>query len=172
MHMVAKGRFGDGRELPKRRRITKVQRGAIKSYIEKGYSSNKIQRLLSERRIGMRRKTLLKEIRRIKGVGKKTHARKYTPKKYVRKIRWKETAIGKKIAVYGTAHTKKYVRGYSARFEFSGSGKSLYRIVGYVKEGFVPHKENPFVKCSVGAFSRNPDLYGEEGWWTCAKAES
>jgi len=63
------------------------QRKAIESYVEKGYSSNKIQKLLREQNLGLRRKTLLSEIRSVKKVQITPEKRqKAIPKKYRKKL--------------------------------------------------------------------------------------
>lgn len=55
---------------------------AIKRYAKKGYSSNEIIRRLKKRKLGMRRKRVLEEIRLIKQKQVKVNQYKYTPKKY------------------------------------------------------------------------------------------
>lgn len=68
----------------KRKRET---RKALESYIKKGYSANKIQKLLQKRKLGIRRKVLLSEIRSIKKIQIKPEKRiKHIPKKYKKKI--------------------------------------------------------------------------------------
>jgi hypothetical protein len=64
----------------KRGTVSKTQRRAIKTYVKRGYSANKIQKQLQKRHIGIRRKALLKEIRKIRRV--KAHRRKYIPREY------------------------------------------------------------------------------------------
>jgi hypothetical protein len=71
--------------------VTEKQRTAIKSYVKQGYSANKIQVNLKNRHIGIRRKELLAEVRRVKGQPRKAETVKYIPKKYV-KARWKARA--------------------------------------------------------------------------------
>lgn len=55
---------------------------AVKGYTEKGYSANKIQRLLKEQGLGMRRKRILQEVRLSKKIEVKKDRFKYTPKKF------------------------------------------------------------------------------------------
>lgn len=54
----------------------------IKWYISKGYSANRIQKVLQNRKMGIRRKVLLSEIRAIKRILIKPEPMKYAPKKY------------------------------------------------------------------------------------------
>lgn len=59
----------------------------IKEYINKGYSANKIQRELQKEKLGVRRKALLLEIRRMKKYKVSlAEKQKHIPKKYRRKI--------------------------------------------------------------------------------------
>lgn len=56
---------------------------AIKGYLKKGYSTTKIQKRLSKRKIGVRRKVLLREVRLIKGIKISKEKRlRAIPKKY------------------------------------------------------------------------------------------
>jgi len=71
------------------RRITKKgqQLKAIKWYVSRKYKANIIQKKLSERKLGLRRKTLLAEIRSIKKITITKEERiKYIPKKYRKRI--------------------------------------------------------------------------------------
>lgn len=52
--------------------------------IKKGYSSRKIQQQLKNKKLGIRRKTLLTKIRLIKNIEKRKSTMKYIPKKYRR----------------------------------------------------------------------------------------
>lgn len=63
--------------------ISKVKRSTM-LYISHGYSANKIQRILKNKGIGIRRKTLLRYIREAKGISVKANREKYIPKKYRR----------------------------------------------------------------------------------------
>jgi len=151
----------------KRKGISSKTRWAIKGYVKQGYSANKIQKKLKSQGLGIRRKTLLAEVRKIKGKKKKPYSVKYTPKKYRRvtpKAR-KPVFRGKHIAVYRYARTLRHRRPYSARFEFYGNGKDLAKAVRLALSGIVPRCERPFVECSARAFLKNPYRYGEDGEW-------
>jgi hypothetical protein len=117
--------------LPKN--LTQQQTKAIQSYVKKGDSANKIQRKLRERNIGLRRKTLLAEIRRLKGQSPKAGTVKYIPKKYV-KARMKVRVYApsrKRLRWLGGRHVTLVGRHYGKRVVKTqhGSGKDLYRFV-------------------------------------------
>jgi len=117
--------------------------------------------------MGIRRKVLLAEIRNIRGQKPKADRQKYTPRKY-RRLRLtirKPVFIGKHVAVYRYASTSRHPRPYSARFEFYGSGRDLFRAVRLAYSGIVPRKEWAFVECSARDFLSNPYKYGERGIW-------
>jgi hypothetical protein len=159
--------------LPKHKTVTKQQRKAIRTYVKQGLSSNKIQKRLQKRHLGLRRKVLLAEIRKVKRRKPKANAYKYTPKKYRktggRRYGYpskKRRFTGKQVAVYGYAKTMRHPRPYSARFEFYGSGKDLFQAVRMAHNGIVPRFEHAFVKCSAREFLNNPNIYGERGVWT------
>lgn len=158
----------------KRKGVSKQQRTAIRTYVKQGYSANKIQKRLQKQHLGIRRKALLTEIRKIKGQKPKANSFKYTPKKYRKMV--KELAPprrvrraffgGKSVAVYRSAKTKRHPKPYSARYEFSSSsGKDLGKAVRLAFSGIVPRHERPFVNCSARDFVKNPYLYGEKGVW-------
>jgi hypothetical protein len=158
--------------LPKNKTVTRQQRKAIRSYVKQGLSSNKIQKSLQRRNLGLRRKVLLEEIRKVKNRKPKVNAYKYTPKKYRRVVSEKygypakkRRFAGRQVAVYGYAKTMRHPRAYSARFEFYGSGKELRQAVRLAHNGIVPHFEHAFVKCSARDFLNSPSSYGERGVW-------
>jgi hypothetical protein len=157
--------------LPKRKTVTKQQRKAIRTYVKQGLSANKIQKRLQKRHLGIRRKVLLEEIRKVKHRRPKANAFKYTPKKYRRVSRKygypskKRRFAGRQVAVYGYARTNRHPRAYSARFEFYGSGRDLFRAVIQAHRGFVPRYEWAFVKCFARDFLNRPSIYGERGIW-------
>jgi hypothetical protein len=97
--------------------------------VKQGLSSNKIQRRLQERHLGIRRKVLLAEIRKAKRQKHRTNCYKYTPRKYrTRKTPYTSRArrqlfIGKQIVGYGTVHCQ------SRRIQVYGSGKQLQRVM-------------------------------------------
>ena len=163
--------------MPKRKPISKQQTEAIRTYIKQGYSANKIQKKLQRQGLGIQRKRLLAEVRKVKGTKPKTLPQKYTPKKYRRRVTpraRRPVYSGKHIAVYRYATTSRYrkiakklgfPKAYSARFEFYGSGKELAKAVHFALSGIVPRWEKPHVECSARAFLANPYKYGEEGMW-------
>ena len=153
--------------------VTKQQKEAIKTYVKQGLSSNKIQKKLQKRHLGIRRKVLLAEIRKVKRKKPKANAYKYTPKKYRktggRRYGYsskKRRFSGRQVAVYGYAKTDRHPRAYSARFEFYGSGRELRQAVRLAHNGIVPRFEWAFVKCSARDFLNNPSIFGERGIWT------
>jgi len=153
--------------LPKLKTITKQQIKVIRGYVKQGLSANKIQKRLQKQHLGIRRKNLLAEIRKIKRQKPKADRFKYTPWKYRKrppKAR-KPVFIGKHIAVYGYARTSRHPKAYSARFEFYGSGRDLNRAVRLAYSGIVPRKEWAFVECSARDFLSKPYKYGERGIW-------
>lgn len=143
-------------------------RWAIRGYVKRGYSANKIQKRLKAQHLGIRRTVLLAEIRKAKHQTIKANRLKYTPNKYRMPSRQRKQAIGRReVAVYGYAKTKINLKAYSARFEFSGSGKDCQRaVVKVYNEGWVPMKENAFVRCSAREFLKHPERYAEQGTWS------
>lgn len=51
----------------------------FKQYVEKGYSANKIQKLLKDENLGMRRKVLLTRVREERGLRKRREGTEYKP---------------------------------------------------------------------------------------------
>jgi len=163
--------------MPKRKPVSKQQTEAIRTYIKQGYSANKIQKKLKSQGLGIRRQTLLAEVRKLKGKKPRAQSHKYTPKKYRRRISppaRRPVYSGKHIAVYRYATTSRYrvlarklglPKSYSARFELYGNGKDIAKAVHLALSGFVPRWENPHVECSARAFLANPYKYGEKGMW-------
>ena len=167
--------------MPKTKSKSKVispkTRWAIKGYAKQGYSANKIQKKLQNQGLGIQRKKLLAEVRKIKGTKPKADRQKYTPKKYRRRISppaRKPVYSGKHIAVYKNATTRRYQKiakklkhpkSYSARFEFYGRGKDLAKAIRLALSGIVPRWEDPFVECSARDFLNDPYRYGEKGEW-------
>lgn len=157
--------------MSKRKTVTKHQIKAIRTYVKQGLSSNKIQKRFQERHLGLRRKVLLAEIRKVKRKKPKANGYKYTPKKYRRISRGygypskRRRFGGRQVAVYGYAKTMRHPRAYSARFEFYGSGRELFQAVRLAHNGIVPRYEWAFVKCSAWEFSNRPSIFGERGVW-------
>jgi hypothetical protein len=118
--------------MPKHKAVSKQQRKAIKTYVKQGLTSNKIQKRLQKQHLGLRRKVLLAEIRKVKRKKPKANALNYTPKKYRRAVSGKygypslarrQFFLGRQIAGYGT------VLGKSRRIQVYGSGKQLHRVM-------------------------------------------
>jgi len=166
--------------MPKTKRKAKGMspktKQAIKAYVKQGYSANMIQKKLKSRGLGIRRKNLLSEVRKVKGTKPKALPQKYIPKKYRRVTPRARRPVysGKHIAVYRYATTSRYnklakkfglTKSYSARFEFYGNGKDLAKAVRLALRRIVPRFERPFVECSARAFLRDPYRYGEDGEW-------
>jgi hypothetical protein len=119
--------------LPKN--INKRQREAIRGYVNKGYSANQIQVELRNQRMGIRRKVLLAEVRRVKGQKLKAETVKYIPKKYA-KVRWRARAKApsrkrlrpivfeeRQVTLIGRHDGKRIIK------KQHGSGRELYRFV-------------------------------------------
>jgi len=159
--------------LPKPTVISKQQIKAIRGYVKQGFSANNIQKQLQKQHLGIRRTVLLAEIRKLKRQKPKADRKKYVPKKYRKRVRKiprrpkarKPVFFGKHVAVYRYASTSRHPRPYSARFEFYGSGRDLFRAVRLAYSGIVPRKEWSFVECSARDFLSNPYVYGERGNW-------
>jgi len=148
--------------------ISPKTRWAIKGYVNQGYSANKIQKNLTKQGLGIQRKKLLAEVRKIKGLKPKADRQKYIPKKYRRRVSppaRKPVYSGKHIAVYKNATTRRHPKPYSARFEFYGRGKDLAKAIRLALSGIVPRCEDPFVECSARAFLNDPYRFGEKGEW-------
>lgn len=163
--------------MPTSKIVSKQQIKVIRGYVKQGYSANKIQKMLQKQHLGIRRKTLLAEVRKIKGAKKKPYSVKCTPKKYRRRVSppaRRPIYSGKHIAVYRPATTRRYrkmakklgmPKSYSARYEFYGNGKDLAEAVRLALSGIVPRWENPHVECSARAFLKDPYKFGERGEW-------
>jgi len=118
----------------------------IREYVAQGYSANRIQKLLQEKGLGLRRKTLLAKIREVKGIPKKPHPFKYIPRKY-RRVEV-EAILGKRLAIYGT------VGGRSRRIEIYGSGRELYQAV---RDAIIHPPRERFVICHAKDFQKHLD---------------
>ena len=91
----------------------------------------------------------------------------YKAKVYVKQRFWKRRRDGIKQRYWKkTKSTKK--AEMSGRYEFSGSGKELYKAV--VKAHSVVPKG--FVNVSAEKFLKNPERYGSEGSWIDREVES
>jgi hypothetical protein len=76
---------------------------------------------------------------------------------------------GKRVAIYGYASVDGGRR--SRRFEFSGSGRDLYRAIR-VAHRVVPSNRQRSVTVSAREFLRAPYRYGVEGGWVEKEIES
>jgi hypothetical protein len=149
--------------LAKRKTVTKQQRDAIRTYMKEGLSSNKIQKKLQKQHLGLRRKTLLAEIRKVKRKKPKANTFKYTPKKYrMRRVSYPSTArrhfyFGHQIAGYSTVH------GQSRRIQVYGSGKQLYKVMLLASQH--PPRTR-FLTIDAGTLLSNPWKYlSREEFW-------
>ena len=75
----------------------------------------------------------------------------------------------KQVAIYGYANVDGGRR--SRRYEFSGSGRDLYRAIKKAHQ-VVPSNRKRFVTVSAREFLRNPYRYGVEGVWVDKEIES
>jgi hypothetical protein len=75
----------------------------------------------------------------------------------------------KSVAIYGYAN----IDGgrHSRRFEFTGSGRDLYRAVR-LAQSIVPSGKKRFVSVSAREFLSRPYHYGEAGVWVDKEIES
>lgn len=153
------------------RKINPRTRSAIRKYVKQGLSSNKIQKKLQNQHLGIRRKTLLAEIRKAKGQKSKANRYKYTPRKYrKRKTVYPSQArrqffIRKQIAGYGTVH------GQSRRIQVYGSGKQLQRVMLLASQ-HPPRTQ--FLTIYAGTLLSNPWRYlsREEFWDDIPRVDS
>jgi hypothetical protein len=159
--MVEKGKK---RKIPaktkkgKKHRISAKAKWRIKGYISEGYSANKIQKLLKKQHVGIRRKTLLSEIRKIKHQKIKRNTQKYIPTKYRgtayrKRVYHPRFPYGiKQVAMYGTVH------GRGRRIQVSGSGKQLFRLmVELMNSRRAPKKQ--FLTIDADSLLNNLDYY-------------
>lgn len=139
--------------MTRKRGITEKQKQAIKTYVSKGYSANKIQKKLQQRHMGMRRQRLLRYNRIYRRKAPQYPTQKYTRYKYrAPKIGF----LGKQLAVYGSEH------GKSKRIQMSGSGYQLYQAMLRVSR-HPPKKQ--FLTISAEALLDDPSRYLERGNW-------
>ena len=108
--------------------LSEQQKNAIRDYIKKGYSANQIQVNLKNRHMGIRRKVLLAEVRRVKGQPSKAETVKYIPKKYLR-TRWLARAELERILSEKQVTITGKHKGDSVTKTRRGKGKDLYRWV-------------------------------------------
>jgi len=109
--------------MTRKTKINRRTRNAIRTYVKQGLSGNKIQKRLSKRGLGIRRKTLLAEIRKVKRQRPRVPREKYVPHKY-RPLRIPAIAIvPKMIRLEGR------FQGERKTVRERGSGKDLFRFV-------------------------------------------
>lgn len=138
-----------------RRRLTEEQvkerDRLIREYVKAGYSANRIQKTLSQKGLGMRRKDLLAEIRRVKGVRRKPYVERHIPVKYRRRVAppW---ILEKYVAVYGSVH------GISRRVEMKGTGRELYNAMRNV---IIHPPRERFIRCHASEVKHYLDFQKE-----------
>ena len=135
--------------MPKPKLNSKT-RGAIRTYVKQGYSANRIQKRLQKQNLGIRRKVLLAEIRKVKGQKPKADRQKYTPRKYRKYYLYRERFGLKQIAGYSTVH------GKPRRIQVYGDGKQLYRVMLLVSQH--PPRQR-FLTIDAPTFLKNPWKY-------------
>lgn len=138
---------------------TKKQKKLIESLVKEGRSSIYIQKTLSKNDLGMRRKTLLVEIRRIKQVPLKPQSYKYTRKRYRRVVidSTGQTALGKtktmfrcSVAINGVPVHNKYL--------------SFLMQAWSTNKGFLASKIPDLKKMILDEISQYLG-YGRSEWW-------
>jgi hypothetical protein len=103
--------------------INRRREKAIRTYVRKGYSANKIQKKLQKQGLGTRRKDFLAKVRRIKRVkGRVVEREKYVPRKYV-KISIIPIITTKHVTLTGKHHHKR-----TSKTKI-GSGRELFNFV-------------------------------------------
>ena len=147
--------------MVKGRKITKKgkQLKAIKWYVSRNYNTSVIQKRLSERKLGLRRKILLSEIRSLKKkVIKKEERMKYIPKKYRKKIIREQIRLKELDTIYRASyiirdipvHSRPLKRNYLGfRLQaFSYNVEYLIQNHRYLKQILV-QETNEYLKFSV-----------------------
>lgn len=143
------------------RRITRKgqQLKAIKWYISRNYKVNIIQKKLTERKLGLRRKTLLSEIRSIKKIKITKEKRiKYIPKKYRKEIIMEQIRLKELDTIYRVSyiirdipvHSRPFKRNYLGfRLQaFSYNAEYLLQNNQYLKQLLV-EETNKYLKFIV-----------------------
>lgn len=129
----------------------------IKSYAQKGYSANRIQKMLRQKGLGLRRKELLRRVREVKKVKPRGTGAKYVPVKYRRPAERKAVQPAKAVAVYGLVY------GESKRVQMYGSGRDLYKAMVLVSR-HPPRKKFLTADASRIALSPSEYLDLDEEW--------
>jgi len=95
---------------------------AIKTYANKGYSANRIQKRMRQRHMGVRRKTILRVVRETKGRPQRAHPEKYVRRKYRRpvQIHYPSSFLPKQVRLIGTQ------KGEPKVVRKEDSGRNLY----------------------------------------------
>ena len=116
----------------------------IKELVEEGYSANKIQEILKDEELGMKRQKLLGIIREIKGVKKKKHAKKHIPKKYRKKFLCCEEVA---IIFFG------YNRVDFTIIDLDKSVSEIYKLI----EEYEPEQEYDEIEAKIWASDKKED---------------
>lgn len=138
----------------------------IREGVEKGFSANKIQKILKSKGLGMRRKTLLGWVRKIKGVKKKPSPSKYVPRKYKVVAKAKRVKVSRvRVAVYGIVNNE------GKRIEIEGNPKAVGKAVALAVKN--PPKKK-IVHAKAEKLVQKPLVYlnKEEEWDTRPEVES
>lgn len=134
--------------MPRRPRgVSRQQVDLIRYYSQRGYSANRIQRILQSRHIGMKRQILLRYVREFKGKPLKPSTEKYIPIKY----RW-IVVRGVQVAAYGS------VNGVPRRVQFTGGAHELQQTAVLVYH-HPPKARYQFLTISSRELLANPDKY-------------
>ena len=111
--------------MSRKSEITQRQRERIQQLSKENLSSNKIQEQLQNEGLGLRRKTLLAEVRRAKGELPKPSAEriKYVPRKYREHVKYVSWEFQKTVTIRGLQR-RKFVEK-----QRRDTGSNLYRWV-------------------------------------------
>ena len=114
----------------RRRGLSAKKLRAIKTYANKGYSANRIQKKMRQRHMGVRRKTVLRIVRETKGKAPRPHPEKHIPHKYGRPTHVSYPLLGQKqVTLIGYHH------GEKVRRNRRGSGRQLFQFVREEMDG-------------------------------------
>ena len=111
--------------MSRKSEITQRQRERIQQLSKQNLSSNQIQRTLHKEGLGLRRKTVLAEVRTAKGELPKPSAEriKYVPRKYREHVKYVSWEFQKTVTIRGLQQ-KKFVEK-----QRRDTGSNLYRWV-------------------------------------------
>lgn len=108
--------------MTRKTKINPRTRKAIRTYVKQGLSGNKIQKRLQKSHLGIRRKVLFIEIRRIKHQKAKPYPERHVPRKY-RKPSMIPIITRKHVTLTGYHHHKRETKTKI------GSGRELHSFV-------------------------------------------